>query len=44
MKTSENSYHRALKNMRLQSEHMRKESEKEKNKKQDQSKYAKWCV
>lgn len=42
MKTSENSFHRALKKMRLSSEHKRRESEKEKNKRQDQSKYAKW--
>ncbi|XP_067938208.1 coiled-coil domain-containing protein 60-like isoform X2 [Watersipora subatra] len=42
METSENSFHRALKNMRLKSEHKRRESEKEKNQRQDQSKYAKW--
>lgn len=42
METSENSFHRALKNMRLKSEHRRKEAEKEKNQRQDQSKYAKW--
>jgi len=42
MSTTSNSFHRALKAMRIMSEHKRREADKEKNKKQDQSKYAKW--
>lgn len=40
--SNESSFHRALKHMRIHSEHLRREAEKEKNKKQDQSKYAVW--